>query len=414
MKGVRLFDDATVTDPHPYFAELRATEPVRPVGDSGVYLVTSMELIKQVVADTTTFSNHYRGFIQRGDDGEPFVLSMFGGDDDDDDDATARYVLATADPPDHGRQRRVLQPHLSTAAVEELVPAMRSFADALISDAVQRGRVEWMGACAQLLPMRVIARLLGVPDTAIPRMLEFGYASGERIGGLASRERLEELDQIAFREAGAFVAEAYERARSGADRASLVADLFAAADRGEIDELEALTLLTLVVIAGGESTTSLIGTATMLLARDPDLQHRLRDEPAAIPAFVEEALRYDPPFRTHPRLVTEDTELGGVAIPRGSHVALMWPAANRDPSTFEDPDRVDLDREKARTHVAFGWGIHLCVGAPLARAEARITIESLLAHTSTVEIDPDADAPEYVPSLQIRRLRNLPIRLTAA
>lgn len=407
---MRLFDDETVADPHPYFSELRATEPVHAVGDSGVYLVTSMELIKRVVADPATYSNHYLGFLQRGDDGAPYVLPMVG--DGGGDTAAATHVLATADPPDHGRQRRVLQPHLSTAAVELLVPTMRSFARELVTPAVDQRRVEWMTACAQLLPMRVIAQLLGVPESAVPRMLEFGYASGERIGGLATRARLEELDQIAFREAGVFVAEAYERARSGDDRGSLVGELFAAVDRGEIDEMEALTLLTLVVIAGGESTTSLIGTATLLLARDPALQRRLRDDGAAIPAFVEEALRFDPPFRTHPRLVTRDVELGGVALPRGSHVALMWPAANRDPAVFTDPGAVDLDRPKARTHVAFGWGIHLCIGAPLARAEARVAIETLLEQTSWVEIDAAADPPEYVPSLQVRRLRNLPLVLT--
>ena len=409
MPGQRLFDSETVANPSPYFADLRTTDPVHAVEGSDVFLVTRMDLVKQIVADPQTFSNHYVGFLHRGEDGVPFVLPLDPGRGDVE--TSGPWVLATADPPDHGRHRRVLQRHLSASAVEALVPTMRTFAEQLLTEGIHDGRVECMASCAQLLPMQVIARLLDLPDSAIPRMLEFGYASGERIGGLASRARLEQLDQIAFGEAGAFVLDAYERAASEGNRESLVGDVVAAVDRGELDETEALGMLALVVIAGGESTTSLIGTSTFLLAGDADLQQRLRDTPESIPAFVEEALRFDPPFRNHYRLVTEDTELAGVPIPRGSHVALTWPAANRDPQAFDDPDRIDIDRAKPRSHVGFGWGIHLCVGAPLARAEARVAIEMLVERTAWVELDPDAEPPEYVPSLMIRRLRNLPLRV---
>jgi cytochrome P450 len=261
--------------------------------------------------------------------------------------------------------------------------------------------------------MRVVALLLGLPESEIPRMLEFGYGAGERIGGLAGRSRIEELDRIAFGDPGMFVLEAYERGKADAAPGSLVAEVIAAVDRGEIDLTEALTLFALVVAAGGESTTSLIGTATLLLARDVEVQRRLRDSPELVPTFIEEVLRFDPPFRTHPRRVTADTELGGVFVPSGSHVSLMWPAANRDPEAFDHPDTIDLDRPNPRTHVGFGWGIHLCVGAPLARAEARVVIETLLERTSWVELDADAPPPRYVPSLQVRRLARLGLRISA-
>ncbi len=406
MVGDRLFDDATVTDPFPYFAELREQDPVHEVDRSGVFLVTRMELIKQIAADTETFSNHYLGFIQRGDDDQPYVLPL-GRDDT----ADMQYVLATADPPDHARHRRVMQARLSPTAIETLVPTLRTFADALLADGVRDGRIEWMSAFAEQLPMRAIARLLEVPDATIPQMLEFGYASGERISGLATRERLAELDQIAYEAAGKFVLDTY--AQRGTRGDSLVGDVFAAVERGEINEMEALAMLTVVVIAGGESTTSLIGNAALILATDAALQQRLRDDPALIPAFVEEALRVHPSFRNHYRLVTTDTELAGVRIPRGSHLALLWPAANRDPDAFKAPDTIDIHREKPRSHVGFGWGIHLCIGAPLARAEARIAIETLLEQTTSVELDTKAEPPEYVPSLMVRRLRNLPLALHA-
>ena len=204
MAGDRLFDDATVTDPFPYFAELRERDPVHEVDGSGVFLVTRMELIKQIVADTERFSNHYLGFIQRGDDDTPYVLPL-GRDHT----ADMQYVLATADPPDHARHRRVMQARLSPTAIEALVPTFRAYADVLLADGIRDGRIEWMSSFAEQLPMRAIARLLDVPESSIPQMLEFGYASGERISGLATPERLAELDQIAYEAAGKFVLDTY-------------------------------------------------------------------------------------------------------------------------------------------------------------------------------------------------------------
>jgi cytochrome P450 len=133
-----------------------------------------------------------------------------------------------------------------------------------------------------------------------------------------------------------------------------------------------------------------------------------------VPNFVEEALRYDPPFRGHYRVVTQDTELAGTFLPAGSHLVLMWPAANRDQATYDHPDEVRLDRPNPRFHVAFGWGIHLCVGAPLARIEAKVAIETLLARTRRFQIDTEQLPLRYHPSLMVRRLVALPLVLDPA
>ena len=157
-----------------------------------------------------------------------------------------------------------------------------------------------------------------------------------------------------------------------------------AVEAGELTDLEAMATLFLLISAGGESTTSLTGTGARILAERPDLQDRLRREPHLDPAFVEEACRIDPPFRGHYRTVVHDAELGGVSIPAGSSLVLMWPAANHDPDAFANPDDIDLDRPHPRQHVGFGWGIHLCVGAPLGPVEAKVAFEQLLARTSVV------------------------------
>jgi cytochrome P450 len=184
-----------------------------------------------------------------------------------------------------------------------------------------------------------------------------------------------------------------------------------AVDDGELSDLEAFGILSVIIAAGGESTTSLIGTAVRILAENHNLQEQLRDDLTAVPTFVEEALRYDPPFRGHYRLVTRDTELAGTPLPAGSHLLLAWPAANRDDAVYDQPDEIRLDRPKPRHHVGFGWGIHLCVGAPLARVEARVAIETLLARTRRFSVDASQLPLRYHPSLVVRRLESLPLQL---
>jgi cytochrome P450 len=171
--------------------------------------------------------------------------------------------------------------------------------------------------------------------------------------------------------------------------------------------------LMILLGAGGETTTSLIGNAIRVLAERPGLQAEVRAELSRIPALVEEVLRYESPFRFHPRTATRDVELGDVAIPERAMVGLLWGAANRDEAEFDRPDEVVLDRRNARAHVGFGRGIHHCVGAPLARLEARVVLTRLLARTRGFALDPD-DPPRWTDSLWIRRHERLPIVLDVA
>jgi cytochrome P450 len=260
--------------------------------------------------------------------------------------------------------------------------------------------------------MIMVARILGLPDELAPVLKAQGYAMVERIGGFVPEDRIQELENEGMNSLGPVI-EAYLHAKDDPTVYSdgLIRIVASAVGENEVSELEALGILSVIIAAGGESTTSLTGTAVRILAERSDLQQLLRKEPALIPTFVEESLRYDPPFRGHYRTVKKDTELASTHLPAGSHLVLVWPAANRDPAAFDKPDEISLERPRPRQHVGFGWGIHLCLGAPLARIEAKVAIETLLAHTRSFQVDTECLPLQYHPSLLVRRLTALPLIL---
>ena len=403
-----LFEAHVVEDPHGYYAQLRATDPVHELPGTGTFLVTRMDLIHEVVAKPAVFSSVSAEFLHhRANAGAPGLRRV--GPADLDSEGGGGAVLATADPPDHTRQRKVVGRRLSTTVVQEMESGFRDLVDQTLDVTLPTGHVEWMSQLAEPLPMIMVARVLGLPDDAAPRLKEQGYASVEAISGFVSDERLDELGQPMM-DVGPVV-DAYIQARGGEhpDMATLIGVCAQAVDAGELTDEEAFSILFLLVAAGGESTTSLTGTGIRILAERPDLQARLRREPELVPAFVEEACRVDPPFRGHYRHVAVDTELGGVTVPAGSTLVLAWTAANRDRDAFPRPDDIDLERPNPRQHVGFGWGIHLCVGAPLARVEAKVAFEQLLARTAFFAIDPSSPPLRHHQSLMIRRLVTLPL-----
>lgn len=403
-----LFDDAVVECPYAYYGELREQDPVHPVEGTDAFLVTRLDLIKEVVGDPQRFSSRTSEFLFRDGDGRVGLRPPIGSAGNDE---KSLGVLATADPPDHTRHRALLSRILSTGAVKAREGEFRALIDDALDRVLPSGRVEWMSEVAEPLPMLMVTRLLGVADRDATVLKTQGYASVELIGGFVSEADAPDL-QARLVELGPAI-DAFSRACASADTDSTtVAGICArAVADGALDELEALGVLAILLAAGGESTTSLLGSGARLLAERPDLQARLRADPTAIPAFVEEACRVESPFRGHYRRVVSDTTLGGVALPTGSRLVLVWPAANRSRSL--GADIVDLDHPNPRQHLGFGWGLHLCVGAPLARMEARVTFERLLARTAQFSLEGD-EVPRHHRSLMVRRLASLPLALVPA
>jgi len=286
-----------------------------------------------------------------------------------------------------------------------------AIAEDRVSQAVNQRSVDFMSVVGNVVPITMISRLIGFHDSDLDQLLGAAFDTTAMLGSTLSYDQL-----VALVARTGEIQEWLSRQLADA-MTEPTNDLLGAVARGvkggAFSEFGATAILHTLLSAGGESTTSLLGNAVRILAEHRDLQNQLREDPELIPMFVEEALRLEPPFRYHMRFVPEDTALGGVEIPAGATVLLLWGSANRDPAMFERPEAIDLTRKVPRRHVAFGRGIHHCVGAPLARVEARSVLTVLLARTSDITLDSQRP-PRWANSLMVRRHEELPVRLVAS
>jgi cytochrome P450 family 144 len=392
--GLDLFDDRFVQDPYPLYERMLADGPVHRIGDSGFHVVCRWDAVNEVVARPQDFSSNLTATMtfQDGKVGE-FPLGELGGD---------IQALATADDPAHAAHRRMLVPQLVARRINALEPFIVDTFRRLWTEGVQEETIEWMSAMANRLPMMIVTRLIGVPDVDSEQLMRWGNASTQVVEGLVGSDELEAAGAAVLELAG-YITEHFQLAAANPQN-DLSSVLATACATGQLADLTALNMMITLFSAGGESTASLLGSAVQILAQRPDVQHQVRKDPALLGAFLEEVLRYEPPFRGHYRHVVSDTTLCGESLEEGSRLVLLWGAANRDPSHFEDPGTFRLDRPQGKGHISFGKGVHFCVGAALARLEARIVIGQLLAHTSRIEA---TGAGRWLPSLLVRRLEHL-------
>ncbi|GFG50726.1 cytochrome P450 [Mycolicibacterium agri] len=398
--GIELFDDEFIQDPYLLYDRMRTDSPIHRIGDAGFYAVCTWDAVNEAIARPQDFSSNLTATMTY-QDGQvrAFPVGELGAD---------IQALATADDPAHAIHRKLLLPHLSARRINELERFVGATADRLWNDGVDdAGCIEWMSAMANRLPMMIVMRLIGVPDVDSEQLVQWGYASTQVVEGLVDADQLESAG-VAIMQLSGYIIEHLQRA-AAKPRNDLISTLATACAAGELAQITALNMMITLFSAGGESTASLIGTAAQILARRPDVQQRLRSDPELLGPFLEEALRYEPPFRGHYRHVVNDTELCGVELAAGSRLVLLWGAANRDPRHFVEPNEFRLDRPQGKGHISFGKGAHFCVGAALARLEARIVIGELLKRTSHIEA---AAIGRWLPSLLVRRLERLQLALT--
>jgi len=319
------------------------------------------------------------------------------------------------DPPDHTRLRSLVNKAFTPRIVRQLEPRLREVAHALLDGALARREIDLVQALTYPLPVVAIAEIIGVPPEDRDRFKVWSDRAVATLGtGFFAPPTLEQMErQLALRDEmnRYFVPLADARRRDPQD--DLLTGLVQAEHEGtHLDQDEMLAMLTLLLVAGNETTTTLIGNAVLTLLDHPGELKRLRDDPSLLPRAVDEVLRFESPVQFDPRRTTRDTEIAGTKVAENTLVLCWLGSANRDERAFERPDAFDVTRQK-NPHISFGYGTHHCLGHNLARLEASVALEVLLERTSSFERTHTGPLPLH-PSPVFKAVTKLPVRLTPA
>jgi len=410
--------DELLDDPYPYFDALRTECPVRREPHHGVVMVTGFEEVVAVYNDSKTFSSCIA--VTGPFPGFPVPLE---GDDVTDlieqyrDQLPMSDQLPTLDPPVHTDQRALLMRLITPKRLRENEEFMWRLADRQLDTFLGDGRGEFISQFAAPFAMLVIADLLGVPEEDHQRFADallHGQSGTGAVGGTGKTALAHTPLEYLYHRFTEYVED-----RRKTPRSDVLTGLATATfpDGSTPDVLDVVRIASNLFAAGQETTVRLLSSAIKLIAEDPELQAQLRADRGLIPNFIEETLRMESPVKGDFRMAKMPTKVGGVDLPAGTTVMLVNAGANRDPRHFEDPQTFKIDRANARTNLAFGRGIHTCPGSPLARAEARISLERILDRTSEIRISESAHGPpgartyRYVPTFILRGLVELHIEL---
>ena len=395
----KLLDASVLDDPHPFLSVVRREHPLSRVGDTGVHLVATWDGILEVLGREEDFSANLTGMLIRGADGVPIPFDFPSLD--------GTQVIATADEPHHTVHRRLVSPRFETDRVVDFEPMIREWTREALAPFLLDEGGEFV-PIAERIPAQVVGSLLGLPDGDAERHRAWAMMGGDMLAGEVGPTRMQAL-ALEGQKMGHYLKrhlEAASKAAPDPSRASLLELLAEGVRAGEITLSQATGIGMVMFGAGGESTSALIGSAMRVLAEEPELAEQLRQDPLQIARFVEEVVRLEPPFKFHYRAVRRECELQGYTLGPGDRLMLLWAAANRDPAVFEEPDALRLDRKHPKHHMSFGRGAHFCVGAPLARLEARVMVEEVLRETRQLSLVP-GHPPVYAQSIFTRRLESL-------
>jgi cytochrome P450 len=356
-------------DPHPYFRRLREKDPFHRSRPADGWILTRYADVAEVLGDRT-FSSDERN-LRRWSRMRARHLRAGISDPYEE----QRASMLRLDPPDHTRLRNLVSKAFTPRAVDRMRPVVEKYVEELLGRLEGRRELELIGDFAAPLPVSVIAEMLGVPVADRER---FRHWSDEAVRTLGDNTLDDQRRALAAMDELGDYLETIAEDRRREPREDLISALVRAEESGDrLSRVELFATCVLLLVAGNETTTKLIGNSVIALLRSPDQLELLRREPERIPVALEELLRYDGPVQLTSRMVTEDRELRGHRLRRGQQLVLVLAAANRDPEQFADPDRLDVTRPDVR-HLAFGHGLHFCLGAQLARLEGALALEALL------------------------------------
>jgi cytochrome P450 len=417
FESVDFFTDASlIPDPYPYFEHLRERCPVMPRPEQGVVAITGHPEALAVYKDPAfsscvSVAGPFSGlpFEPEGDDIGALIEQHRAQ-------IPMGEHIVTQDPPDHTRTRGLLSRLLTPKRLMENEDFMWGLADRQLDEFVSRGTCEFLDDYARPFSGLVIADLLGVPKEDHEEFR--AVFSGKVVGGIEDSSLTRAHNPLEYLDAK-FTTHITERRRE--PREDVLTELAQAKypDGSTPEVIDVVRLATFLFAAGQETTTKLLSFGVRMIAENPEIQTLLRDDRGKIPNFVEETLRMESPVKCHFRMARTSTAIGDTKVTAGSTVMLLPGASNRDERKFEEPNEFRIDRANVREHVAFGRGNHSCPGAPLARAEGRISLNRILDRMSDITVleeqhgPPDARRYTYEPTWQMRGLTDLHLGFTA-
>jgi len=379
------------SDPYPFYERLRRTDPFHRCRNADGWVLSRYTDVLAVLRDPSFSAD------ERNHPRHPQLVARLRRAGLRDAYDADRGSMLRLDPPTHTRLRALVSKAFTPRAIERMRPRIEAILKEVLEGCAARGAIELVSELAAPLPLRVIAEMLGIPGEDHARFRALSNEVVRNIGDASSEDR--RASERAGAELDAYF-EPFIDERRRSPRDDLISALAAAEEGGErLKRNELLSVLTLLLVAGNETTTNLISNATLALLRNPGELELLRREPARIRPAVEELLRYDGPVQMTSRFTTADTEIAGRRLRRGEMVVLLLGSANRDPAVFPEGDRLDVTRRDVR-HLGFGLGIHFCLGAQLARLEAGLALEALIGRFPRLALRPQKIAWSANPVLR--------------
>ena len=415
LSNVELFDVNTLQDPYDVYTLLRNKAPVFHVPEMNLHVVTRYDLVREVIKDTDTFSSEMAPYVEKHvrralidaapEDVREKIL-----------DIRARRIetpptLTNADNPAHDKYRALVSKLFTAGEIRKAEDTVKTVIDANMVNLLADSPVEFIEAFAFPVPIRIIGDRLGIPEEH-RKFFEEGAtaAAAELRFSPISHEEMIRRAEIGVELQKFLVTLIEECRRKPQDNMiNILANTRLEDEDRYLTHGECLGILNLFLVAGHETTTSTFGWGMLMLCRYPELQDKLRDNPALIKTFIEEVLRIESPVQGNPRIVTRDTELGGNPLKAGEAVMLHFGSANRDERQFDEPEVLNLQREKAGAHLAFGSGLHHCIGAPLARQELLLGFPAILENMANIRLADGFPPPEIEPSFLLRSMPKLHI-----
>lgn len=386
--------------PFQIYRQLQDEAPVWQMPGTNVFVVTRYSDIRDIIRDPARFSSSFGALLNAGSSNKE-VDAIYGQGYE------MVETLLTQDPPRHRVYRNLVNKVFSNKRIEGMRDYIQSITDELIDAWIDDGEVDLMNRLCVPLPIYVIADQLGVPRAELPLIKKWSDASASRLGRLADAEQQIQnaKDIVEFQH---YFADLIDRMRESPED-NIISDLANnTIDEGRLlTKPEALGMIQQILVAGNETSTAGIAGGVVLLIENADEQTKLRNNPDLIPGAVEEILRLETPTSGMWRTATEDTEVGGVPIPKGAFLMVRFAAGNRDESVFSCGHEMKVDRDNASNHLAFGQGTHFCLGAQLARSEMQIALGSLLARTDNWGLVEGKNTLTHNPNVLLRGLKDL-------